>query len=278
MFKLTITTLVYVAFSAFVFGQNLEKIKGNKVVTLLQTEVKPFHTIVVDEDFEIEMIYNNTPAVSIEADENLLEFIIFNVVDGVLTFNKTAKITSKKRLNITVNYNNSLNTIKTLDSGEIRSVTTLDLANTTLITQGSSKAELTLKTTQFNLQSNEKAKVKLNLNCDNAALSLLDNSKIDALIYAPITKIDLYQRANATIEGEASEFNLRTDNNSQFYGKNFTTKTCYTLNEISSDATLEVVDTITIDASGSSSVYLYGNPKIIVNKLSNTSKLQKKEK
>lgn len=270
--------LCSLVFSFSVFAQTSEKIRGNKNVKIIQTDIKPFHTIAVDEDFEINLMHNDMPSVVIETDENLHEFIKFNVTDSVLTFDKTIKISSKKRLNITVNYNNNLNTIKTLDSAEIIALTTMDLANTKIITDGASRAELTIKTSNFNFQSKGKAKVKLNLNCNNAILSLLDNSKIDALIYAPITKIDLYQRAKATIEGETNEFDLRTDSNSQFYGKNFTAKTCQTLNEASSNATLEVMDTITVDASGNSSVYLYGNPKIIIKKLSNTSKLQKKEK
>lgn len=277
MIKPYITTLVLL-FCFATAAQNPEKVRGNKIVTIIQTEINPFHTIIVDEDFDIEIIYNKVPSVTIETDENLHEFIKFDVVNGVLSFNKTTRIVTKKRLTITVNHDDSLNTIKVTDSGEILSLTTMNLANAILITEGASRAGLTIKTTDFEFQCQGKSKVRLNLTCENAKLSLSDNSKLEALIYSPITNIDLYQRAHATIEGETNEFRLRTDNYSQFNGKNFTAHICNTLNEISSDAYLEVTDTVTIDASGSSSVYLYGNPKIIVNKLSDTSKLQKKEK
>ena len=245
---------------------------------MVQTEIDPFHTIIVDEDFDIEIIYNSIPSVIIETDENLHEFINFNVIQGVLTFDKATRITSKKRLNITVNYDDTLTNIKTLDAGEILSLTTMNLANTILITEGSSKVGLTIKTSDFEFQSNGKAKVKLNLTCDKAKLSLTDNSKLDALINSPKANIDLYQRANANIEGNTDELQIRTDNFSNFNGKNFTTKTCNALTEMSSDVYLEVMDAITIDASGTSSVYLYGNPEIVIKKLANTSKLQKKEK
>ena len=278
MYKRIVPFLLCLALSFTATAQNIEKVKGNKNVTIIQTEINPFHTIIVDEDFDIEIIYNSVPSVTIETDENLHKFIKFNVIDGVLSFDKTTKITSKKRLNITVNYDDSLNYIKTTDSAEILSLTTMELPNAVVIAEGSSKAGLTIKTTNFEFQSNGKAKTKLNLTCENAKLSLIDNSKLEALIYSPVTNIDLYQRANATIEGETNEFKLRTDNYSQCNGKNFTATTCNTLNEMSSDAYVEVVDTITINASGSSSIYLYGDPKIIINKLSETSKLQKKEK
>jgi len=259
-------------------AQNVEKVKGNKNVTIQQTDINPFHTIIVDEDFDIEIIYNQVPSVIIETDENLHEFINFDVIDGVLTFDKTTKITSKKRMNIQVNFDEELTNIKIVDNGEITSFTPIDLQNCLLISEGSSKVGLEIKTNDFQLQSNGRSKIKLNLTAETAKLILSDNSKLDALIYASSTSVDLYQRTVANIEGETNELILKTDNYSQFNGKNFTAKICNTLNEISSDAYLEALDTITIDASGSSSVYLYGNPKIIINKLQNTAKLQKKEK
>ncbi|MFD0835429.1 GIN domain-containing protein [Mariniflexile aquimaris] len=278
MNKLVIAIFFTLGLCLTVNAQYAEKVRGDKNVTSRQTEINSFHTIIVDEDFEIDIIYNNMPSVIIETDENLHEFIHFNVIDGVLTFDKTAKITSKKKLNITVNYDDNLANIRAIDKGEITSLSSMNLLNTLVITEGSAKVGLTIKTSDFKLQSNGKSKVRLNLTADNTTLTLSDNSKIDALIYSPATRVDLYLRSSATIEGETNELVLKTDNYSQFNGKNFTSKTCSSVNEISSDAYLEVLDNFTIDASGSSSVYLYGNPKIIVTRLEDTSKLQKKLK
>ena len=278
MIKLIITLLLSTLFCVTVMAQSTEKVKGNKNVSIQKTEINSFHTIIVSEDFEIDIIYNQTPSVTIETDENLHEYINSNVIAGVLTFKKNARITSKKALHITVNYDANLTTIKTTDKAEITSLATMELANILLITEGSSKAGLTLKTGNFSFQGNGKSKVKLNLTSENAKLNLSDNCKLESLIYCPKTNADLYQRANAIIEGETDDLVLRTDNYSVFNGRNFTAKTCNTLNEMSSDAYLEVLDTVTIEASGSSSIYLYNNPKISVNRLENTAKIQKKEK
>ena len=163
-------------------AQNVNKVKGNKNVTTITTEIKPFHTIIVDEDFDIEIIYNNVPSVIIETDENLHEFINFDVIDGVLTFDKTTKITSKKRMNIQVNFNEELTNIKTADNGEITSFTPIDLQNCLLISEGSSKVGLEIKTNDFQLQSNGRSKIKLNLTAETTKLTLSDNSK-----YAKLT-------------------------------------------------------------------------------------------
>ncbi|MFD1163446.1 GIN domain-containing protein [Hwangdonia seohaensis] len=259
-------------------AQNTEKVKGNRNVTVLRTPINSFHSIIVDEDFEIEIIFNKEPSVLVETDENLHEFITFNVRDSVLTFNKTKRITSKKRLNIKVNYDGALRHIETRENGEILSLATMDLNNASLKTIGSSKAGLTIQSNIFNMESLDKSKVKLNLTADSTQIVLNGYSKLEALIQSPVLKADLYQRTNATIEGDCDNLLLRTDNNSQFNGKNFTVTNCSLSSETSSDVTLEVTDNISVSLSGSSALYLYNNPKIIIEKFANTSKIQKREK
>ncbi|MFI1772370.1 GIN domain-containing protein [Thalassobellus citreus] len=267
-----------ISFVFFNYAQKIEKVKGNRNLTIEQSYINSFHTIIVDEDFEIDLIYNNEPSVEIEADENLHEFIVFEVRDSILSFNKTRRITSKKKLHIKVFYDDYLSTIETREDAEIYSISTINLANVNLITSGSSKAELTIKTLNFNFEGLDKSKTRLNLTADSTKVVLNSNSKLEALINSPIVKTDLYQRAQATIEGDCDDLLLRTDNTSKFTGKNFTTKTCNLICEMDSDAILEITDAITLEASGSSAVYLYNNPKIIVNRLTENSKIQKKEK
>lgn len=259
-------------------AQSTEKIKGNRNVTIQQTNIESFHTIDLDEDFEIEVIYDKEPYVQIETDENLHEYIEFEVVDSVLTFNKGIKITSKKKLKIKVTYDDVLKHIVTTDNAEILSLSTMDLENGSLKTRGSSKAALTIKSNNFNFDSDDKSKVKLNLTSENSIITMSGNSKLEALINTSELNAKLYQRADANVEGSSKTAKLDLDNNTEFNGKNFTINICDVVCSISSDAYLEVIEAITIDASGASSIYLYQNPKIVINTLSDTSKLQKKLK
>lgn len=259
-------------------AQSTEKIKGNRNVTIQQTNIESFHTIDLDEDFEIEVIYDKEPYVQIETDENLHEYIEFEVVDSVLTFNKGIKITSKKKLKIKVTYDDVLKHIITTDNAEILSLSTMDLENGSLKTRGSSKAALTIKSNNFNFDSDDKSKVKLNLTSENSIITMSGNSKLEALINTSELNAKLYQRADANVEGSSKTAKLDLDNNTEFNGKNFTINICDVVCNISSDAHLEVIEAITIDASGASSIYLYQNPKIVINTLSDTSKLQKKVK
>lgn len=259
-------------------GQKLVKVKGNKIVQIVNTTIAPFHTIDLDENFEIDIIYNETPSVEIETDENLHEFIKFQVTDSVLTFDRTRKITSKKKLYIKVNYTNIIRNIIISQDAKITGLIPVEFAdNSTLKTSGSSKAALTVRTKNFNFEGSEKSKVKLNILSESSVVSLSGNSKIEALITTKKLDAYLLQRSNAIIEGNCDDLSLELDNNTLFNGKNFTTKTCNVSCDISSNAYLEVLESVTMSASGNSSIYLYQNPKITIDNFTGTAKLQMKE-
>lgn len=255
-----------------------EKIKGNRNVTIKQTYIDDFNTLIVDGDFSIEIVYNSKPSVNIETDDNLHEVIQFNVVDGVLSFSQTMRITSKKRLNITVNYGDALQNLEIKGDGEIRSLTSMELGNTTLTTADNARAYLNIKAKNFNYKSSGKSKTRLNLTADSTTVELIDNSKLDALINSTVANFDLYQRADAVIEGSATNSILRLDNSTNFNGPKFDVKHIEATLDNNSDLTIESTEQITISASGNSEIYLYGNPAITITKFEGTTKLQKKER
>lgn len=277
MNKIIFTFLLALISTAQTSAQDDEKIKGDRNVTIKQTYIDAFNRIVVGEDFSVEIIYNSKPSVEIETDSNLHEYVIFEVVNGTLTFKTTKRITSSKRMNIKVNYTDGLENIEVLEDGEIRSLTSLELKNTTLKTTGSSRAYLNIKTNEFNYTASDKAKVKLNINATNAVIILNDNVKMEALLNSKTAKIDLYQRATANLEGTLNTTQLRVDNSSTFNGKEFLTNTCSIISDMSSAATIRVNETVIIEATGNSEVYLYNEPKITLTKFTGTSKLQMKE-
>ncbi|MGJ8592597.1 MAG: GIN domain-containing protein [Aquaticitalea sp.] len=277
MNKFIFTLLLIFACVSFTSAQDDEKIKGDRNVTIKQTYIDPFNKIIVGEDFSVEIIYNSKPSVEIETDENLHQYIEFGVNAGVLTFKTTKKITSSKKMNIKVNYGDGLESIETLEDGEIRSLTSLELANTNLKTSGSSKAYLNIRTAKFDYTSSDKARSKLNVDATTSTLVLGDNCKVEALLNTKTAKIDLYQKANLNIEGVAEDIHVRGDLSSSFNGKEFAANNCNLVVEGNSSATVRVKTDLIVELSGGSEVYLYGSPKITLNKFLGSSKLQKKE-
>lgn len=278
MNKIIFAFLMVFACISFASAQDEEKIKGDRNVTIKQTDIEPFTKIIVGEDFSVEIIYNSKPSVEIETDENLHQYIDFSVNSGVLTFKTLKRITSSKKMNIKVNYTNGLESLETLEDGEIRSLTSLELTNANLKTLGSSKAYLNIRTDNFVYESAGKARSKLNVNANTSSIVISDNSKVEALLNSKTIKIDVYQKASANIEGTTETLTLRTDLSSSFNGKELASNICDLIVEGNSSATVRVNTTLNIEASGGSEVYVYGSPKINLNKFEGSAKLQKKEK
>lgn len=266
------------AFVPKAIAQSADKIKGDRNVTIKQTYIDDFHSIIVDGDFSIEVVYNSKPSVNVEADENLHEVIEFNVVNGVLTFVETSRITSKKKLNITVNYGELLNHIETRDNGEIRSLTSMELKDVTLITADNSRAYLNINAKTINYKSSGKSKTRLNLSSDSAIIELSDTCKLDALVNSKDVTFNLYQRASAAIDGYSNTSVLNMENSSSFNGPKFDVKTTNVNLQDNSSLTISVADSISISASGNSEIYLFGSPAIKITKFEDTTKLQKKRR
>lgn len=277
MKHITFFLCIILGYTATSFAQDAEKIKGDKNLTVKQTYVEDFNKIVLGENFEVELFYNKKSSVEIETDDNLHAYINIQVIDSVLILSTTSEIRPKK-LNIKVNYGDAFSHIEVTGNAEIRSLTSLELGDASLTTTGSARAYLNIKAKDFQFVSTDKSKVKLNITATNVTAKISDNTKMDALINATDAKLDLYQRANADIEGTIQTLALQIDNNAKFNGKNFTSNTCSILSGMESDVYIDVTEDVVIDASGASEIYLYGNPKITINKFTDTVKLQKKEK
>ena len=278
MKKILLILVFMIAVIPSVIAQSTEKIKGDRNVTIKQTYIDDFETIVVDGDFSIEIVYNSKPSVQIETDDNLHEVIQFSVVDGVLAFVETIRITTKKKLQITVNYGDALKNIETKGDGEIRSLTSMELGNATLLTSDNSRAYLNIKAKTFDYKSLGKSKTRLNLTADSTKIELSDNSKLEALINSKVANFDLYQRADAVIEGTADRSAIRLDNSTNLNGSKFDVRIVDAALEDNSDLTIAVAESISIAISGNSEIYLFDNPAITITKFEDTAKLQKKQR
>lgn len=277
MLKKTLLLALITLCSTTIHSQKKEKIKGNRNVTAKETPINSFNKIVVGENFNIDIIVGSQASVFIETDENLHDIIKFNVADSTLSFQTSKKITSSKKLSIKVVYTNTLKYIETIESGEISSLTSINLDDIELKNLGTSRAFLNIKSKNLKFTASNRARVKLNLTTSLANIVISENSKLDMLINADSLQLDSYQQADAKIRGSLMKLNIRADNSSNVVGKDLTTKTCELLCEGSSDVAVQVTDSLLIDVSGSGEVYIYANPKITIQKFADTAKLYKKE-
>jgi hypothetical protein len=259
------------------FAQKKEKIKGNKFIKVKQHQIAEFNELNLNDKFEVFLLKGTVPQVEIETDENLHDIIQFSVSDkGVLSFNNTHHITSRKKLNIRITVTGKFNSILTSEKAEVNSLIDLELKKMTIVAKDNSKIYLTLKTDDFNLTADKHSKVELNLNTQKSILTLSESTDVKALINANDLKIDLYQKANAQIEGEVKSLELRADNASNYKGKKLTANNATVIAEGSSDCDLDVKNNLILEASGSSKLNIYNSPKIDLNRFEDSAAIYKK--
>mgnify|MGYP002712994663 FL=1 len=260
-----------------------DKIKGNKNITIIETEVAPFSKLTFGEDFNIQLKKSDVASVLIETDDNLHEVIDFKVIDSVLSFKTTKRITKSRKMVITVNYTQALQDITLNDNAEIHAANTLNNFNLNLVVNDNAKAFLNVKNYSFKLTNNNRSKLKLYANCklniesQLVTLDLNEGSKTEALIDCDSLHVDMYQRADAKIEGLTKHLKANNINSTTFNGKNLRANTCQAIIEDGSNFAIEVTENLILEASGRSDISLYGAPAIQLNTFSGEAVLRKKE-
>ena len=274
--KNSILFIFLILFNATVLGQEKEKIKGTKIVTVEQKEVKPFENLEVEDNLEIFLIKGDKCGVEIEADDNLHDIIDINVNGSVLQLSSTKEVISSKKFSVRVTYTDNFKMIIAKDKSNITALAEMDLSDFTFKTFDESKLFAYVKTKNFTLMANDKSKIELNLKSDQATVELSKNSRLKALISSSQLTFDMYQKTNAVIEGDAINLKLRLDNNAEFLGKNLSSKNAEITSEGYANCSIQVNTKAIIDASGKSEIQLYGTQKIDLRNFIDSATLYKK--
>lgn len=258
------------------FAQKKEKIKGSKIVTIEKKKIENFNAIEVSDELEITLIKGTECGLEIEADDNLHEAIAIEIVDGAMKIATTKEISSAKKVSIRITYTDSFKSVTSKNESSIIALSEIELAAIEFKTFDNSKLFLNAKVGSFKLQMNDKSYAEINLKSDESTISLSKSAKLKALIASISLSIDMYQKTSATVEGDTEKFKLRLDNNANFIGNNLTTKEAEITTESYTNASINATTNLKIAAAGKSEIVIYGEPKIVIEKFSDSATLQKK--
>ncbi len=275
MKKITIL-FALILFTTISFSQKKEKIKGSKKVTLETKVVGDFDIIEVTDNLEITIVKGDKCSIEIEADDNIHEALGITLNGTNLSLNMAKNIGSYKKFQVRVNYTTALKTVISRLESSITALATIELDDITFKAFDYSKLILNAKTKNFSLIANDKTRTELSLKSENTIIELSKGSSAKLLISTGTLKLDLYQNSIAEIEGDAADMKLRMSNDSDFKGKKLAIKRLELITEDNSNAIINVNETLSIEAIGSSDIELYGTQKIDMKKFDGESKLIKK--
>lgn len=260
------------------FAQKKEKIKGSKTVTIEQREVGNFESLIVEDNLDVFLERGEKNELKIEADENLHGIISLDSRDDMLRIYTTKQAANYKKLIIRVTYTKDLKMVTSKNETTVNAIQEILLNDLTLKAYDASKLFLNVNAKNFVLQAGDKSKTELNLKSENTTIELSKNASLKALVTTTNLKVDMYQKSDATIEGDATNASIRLDNNSSLTGNKLTLKNVDVTTESYSNCSVNAATSVIIDANNKSEIQLIGTPKIEIRKFADEAKLIKKLK
>ena len=105
---------------------------------------------------------------------------------------------------------------------------------------------------------------------------MLFDPDLKGIITSDTLTVDLYQKGEAKLEGEAKSLLIRADSETNYYGEKLNSTTTKVVTEGKSECYVVSTGNITIEAIDESEIYLLGEAKIELNVFLNEASLYKK--
>jgi hypothetical protein len=179
--KIIVATLISISLFSCNFEMNLGPgVKGNgDVKTENRTTNQPFTAIKATEGLDIYLTQSDTESIRVEADENLQDIIVTEVIDGVLkihTKQNIGRCTSKK---VMVSFRD-ISSITSTSGSDVSSTNTITTENLDLESTSGSDMRLDVNTTSLNCKSTSGSDLKLSGKTINFIAEATSGSDIKA--------------------------------------------------------------------------------------------------
>jgi hypothetical protein len=241
-------------------GQRKPRIRGSRTVVSIDRELPPFSHLVLEDDLEVRLTSGASEGVRIDADDNLVDILRFDLDGDTLRIASFYNITAKKQLELTLSYARlesirvtagNLTTSDPLKADQIR-VGVMEVGKAMLEVHGS--------IVSVDLEGN--ASADLRLRADSVAIRAADRA--DAHLYSEGggLVLALTQSASLVLEGDSPDLQATLSGNTRLDARALEARVVsVTLGE-SSHGRLRALDLLRYEGSGDSRLFVYGQPRI----------------
>lgn len=256
-------------------AQRKPKIKGSRIVTDVQENLPPFNTIELKDDLEVRLRKSPQEGYAVTADDNLIDVLKFKVEDSILTISSFYNVTSKKKLDITVNYTDINSLI--LHDGDIRMDGAIITDELKVHVLASAKLQLNAEASRMAIHMEGNSSGDFTLKGEELNLVMKDRADATIYVVSDSSNLDLHKNSSAKLEGTVGEITVNLFENSSLKGKDLESEKVVVNLQDSSSAVVNVKTTIALTSSGSSKTYVYGDGKIEIIEFLDTSELHKEK-
>ncbi len=275
MKKLTFLLLLSII-SLSLLAQKKEKIKGDRhVVTASNNISKEFNTLEVADELKVTLIQGLQNSYTLTADKNLHDIIEFTVIEGTLNINTTSNITSSKKLEIMLTFVN-LNQITLKNDAQIKVEGILKSNNLTIKADNSSEFELETDAKECSILLSGNVKGKLKHKGDDIKIVMSDKSDLNADISTDRMIVEISKSAKLELKGSSDAISLLGKDSSELDAKKMEVSSATLNTTNNAKAHVDVKKNLRINAKDKSSIYVYSEPKIDIEKLADKTEILKR--
>ncbi len=268
--------LVLIALSTTaIYSQRKPKIKGSKNVIEVTENLPAFNAIELTDDIDITLRKGRSEGYSLSADDNLIDVLKFEVQDSTLVISSFYKITSKKKLDITIDYFeiNKINMV----AGRIRMEDQIDVEELMVHTSGNAKLELNANASTIDITMMGNSSGDFNLDADDMSIKVSDRIDVRIIAICDTNIIDLQGNATVKMDGNSENFGITQTGSSNLKASKHKAQTVSANLEGSANARVYANELLELSSKGSSKTYLYGNGRIEIQEFLDTSELHKQK-
>lgn len=271
-----ILLIVLLTVNVVAYAQRKPKIKGNRNVVEVREDLPSFNAIRLDDNLEVYLQEGNTEGYVLEADDNLLDILKFRVADGTLTISSFYTIRSRKKLRITILFNR-LNHIE-ITAGSVFTQDRFRSDGLDVVISGTGAAELAVNTGTMNIRLEGNANGDFNVEADSLNITGRDKSKLRLYTVAESTTVDMMKNASGFLEGFSHDLTLKLMEQANLKAAQLESNIVKASLEANASAEVYAVDSLELNASGTSKTYVYGAGKINLQEFLDTSELYRRKK
>lgn len=257
-----------------VHAQRKPKIKGNKEVITVREDLPPFTGIELTDDLDIFLEKASSPGYTIIADDNLIDIFKFDVRDSLLTISSFYRVTSKRKLEITVHYN-ELNSL-VIREGKVSMQDVIDAPVINVETYANSRLDLRANADVIDIAMQGTSKGDFNLEADSLHIMLKERSDLKVYSVSDAMDVNMAKNAGARMDGSTERLTLKMIGNTNLKAQDLKAAVVKAEMEETPTARIHAFRDLELIARGSSKLFLYGDPHIELIEFLDSSELLKR--
>ena len=207
---------------------------------------------------------DNTDRIRIEADDNLMEYVVVEERQGTLRValdqgRKGARSVSNAHVTVTVPSNGKIRALKASSASQIVCRTALGADDFSIETSSAAKVEAAVKAGKCSLDASSASKIVAALDVEECRADASSASKIVAALDVEECRADASSAAKITLSGKAAQFRANLSSAAKLSADELDAATCSIDTSSGSKASVHCSGTLRANASSGSSIRYSGD-------------------